>query len=244
MAQTKEEKLRKKRECAMRWRLANPELKKQRDRAGYLKFRKERLAKDKERYAHNPEMRKTRIDRVTEWRTQNKNRFLAYIKKRRMERKAENPELFKTKSRQSYIRNLEKHKARRLSNRERHKAYVREWDRKNPEKRQAMNEAWRAKNPDKVRALRLKRRLKARVGAEPNIRIKQVFPKGKTFVCYYCKKRKSVKRLNIDHITPIAMDGRTRTDNLCQACETCNKTKHAKSLVQWIPPNGQAVLPL
>lgn len=44
--------------------------------------------------------------------------------------------------------------------------------------------------------------------------------------CEYCQAQKSIiVTLEIDHIMPVSLGGKTESDNLCSACRPCNANK-------------------
>ena len=49
--------------------------------------------------------------------------------------------------------------------------------------------------------------------------------------CVYC----AAPAVSIDHVRPLAGFGTETEDNLVPACEACNKSKHAKLLIDWDP---------
>ena len=56
------------------------------------------------------------------------------------------------------------------------------------------------------------------------------------FTCVYCGARGV--RLECDHIVPVAIGGSHDESNLATACFTCNRSKHSKTLEQWVRSNG------
>lgn len=117
---------------------------------------------------------------------------------------------------------------------------------KNREKVLAINRAWASRNKDKIR-LRDLRRKALLASAKVNLEgieqwIRSVRSK-KTFICYYCQHRKSLKLLHIDHIIPLVKGGEHSVLNLCTSCAACNCSKQAKSISAWIRI-GQQVLEL
>lgn len=50
--------------------------------------------------------------------------------------------------------------------------------------------------------------------------------------CAYCGKK---RKLQIDHIIPIAKDGPHTLRNLAPACKACNESKSAKPVEEWYP---------
>jgi hypothetical protein len=45
------------------------------------------------------------------------------------------------------------------------------------------------------------------------------------FTCAYCGSRPGSDHLHVDHLVPITKGGSDNTENLCCACETCNRRK-------------------
>lgn len=59
-------------------------------------------------------------------------------------------------------------------------------------------------------------------------------------LCEYCQSSKKViTTLEIDHIVPVHLDGRTDGDNLCLCCRGCNKYK--KTTTEAIDPDTQTI---
>lgn len=52
------------------------------------------------------------------------------------------------------------------------------------------------------------------------------------FTCTYCGERG--KKLECDHIYPVALGGTHEDSNLTTACFKCNRSKRAKTLSEWI----------
>lgn len=63
--------------------------------------------------------------------------------------------------------------------------------------------------------------------------IKQIKSKP-TAICYWCQERFPTDRIHFDHIIALSKGGPHSIDNLCVACEDCNRTKHAKSVRAFI----------
>lgn len=49
-------------------------------------------------------------------------------------------------------------------------------------------------------------------------------------LCEYCQSQQDLSpdSFEIDHIIPLAWDGETTANNLCQACPTCNNAKRSQ----------------
>lgn len=56
--------------------------------------------------------------------------------------------------------------------------------------------------------------------------------------CFYCGKR---RKLTVEHITPLSAGGHHAAFNIVGACDNCNKSKHTKSVNEFIR-NGQLVI--
>lgn len=52
------------------------------------------------------------------------------------------------------------------------------------------------------------------------------------YTCTYCGARG--QRLECDHIHPLSKGGSNDVENLTTACFTCNRSKHAKMLGEWL----------
>lgn len=50
------------------------------------------------------------------------------------------------------------------------------------------------------------------------------------YICQYCQKRMSEKRLTIDHVIPLSKGGRHEWTNVVTACSACNNKKGDKTL--------------
>jgi len=70
----------------------------------------------------------------------------------------------------------------------------------------------------------------------------QVFERA-DYRCEYCQVSKLViLSLEIDHILPISLNGKTTLDNLCASCDKCNKYK--KKITEAIDPQTNTLQPL
>ena len=58
-------------------------------------------------------------------------------------------------------------------------------------------------------------------------RLKMTMPQA----CYYCG---SVDRLTADHLIPRIKGGADEADNLIWACRSCNSSKHARDMLEWM----------
>lgn len=53
------------------------------------------------------------------------------------------------------------------------------------------------------------------------------------FTCTYCGERGG--KLECDHVHPLSKGGSNEMDNLTTACFRCNRSKHTKTLAEWMP---------
>jgi hypothetical protein len=70
--------------------------------------------------------------------------------------------------------------------------------------------------------------------------IREAVYKRANYRCEYCRVfRQIIVSLEIDHIIPVSLGGKTELDNLCAACDKCNKYK--KNAVEAIDPHTQTI---
>lgn len=93
---------------------------------------------------------------------------------------------------------------------------------------------YRERNPDKVIAANHKRRARLLDGSSPGVSAVEWQEILDTFghTCAYCL-RDDVK-LTREHVEPISRGGRDEYANVVPACFTCNASKGAKTLLQFI----------
>lgn len=135
--------------------------------------------------------------------------------------------------------------------------------RENPERAKERVRQWRIDNPERHRALGRVYYWRHREAELEKMRARQQTPVGKrqrrenerrrrerlagagdggllatTYVlmladdpCSYCGLRGSI---TTDHIVPISRDGDGAWDNLTAACGSCNRRKHAQSLLEFL----------
>jgi len=107
--------------------------------------------------------------------------------------------------------------------------------------RAAYNQRWRAANPDyrkhyndthkeeRAASNNRRRALKAAATIE-DFDIMEVWER-EGYTCAYCG---STENLTIDHIVALADGGSHSLDNLTVACQSCNSSKGAKPLIEWL----------
>jgi len=144
----------------------------------------------------------------------------------------------------------DKDAAQRLRYRDSHKdelvARGRRWQHANPEKVAAKSRRWRIANPARALEIELRwreahpeqvaakgRRRRAR---KSDATIEQFDEQGVWDYwgpqCAYCGTTED--ELTLDHIVPLSQGGPHSFDNLCVACRSCNSSKGAKKLIEWM----------
>lgn len=118
----------------------------------------------------------------------------------------------------------------REANREKHRAYSREYGRQHPDETRQRRREWiakpknRQKQRERLRIEKRKRRLDRNSDAFIYSEIVRRDP------CAYCGERGGV----VDHIVSLSTGGANRWDNLTGACLRCNSSKRSKDLVGFL----------
>jgi 5-methylcytosine-specific restriction endonuclease McrA len=127
-------------------------------------------------------------------------------------------------------------RAWRAANRERHRAYSREWALKHPAAMRVRLQAWYKSNPHRVRALRLVRRGALYRAGRPqreHVALLEAHPE-----CVYCEARfdraSSTRCRTVDHVLPLVRGGTNASDNLVPACKACNSSKNKRTVEEWV----------
>lgn len=161
--------------------------------------------------------------------------------------RAENLERAKAGDRAYYLSHREevgaRAKAHYADNRESRKASIADWQRRNPEKVLAYGRAHHAKDPEYQRA-RSRRYYEANkhrwldYSAQRRVREGSASPEVQSRIaelrtqsCAYCD---STQQIEIDHIVPLARGGTHTPENLAPACRSCNRSKGAFLLEEWM----------
>lgn len=59
------------------------------------------------------------------------------------------------------------------------------------------------------------------------------------FRCAYCGR---VRRLVVEHMTPVSRGGRTDLDNIAPACNGCNRSKGSRTVEEFCKRRGREIL--
>lgn len=136
-------------------------------------------------------------------------------------------------------RNLERELARNRSKGKKYRVG-------NEEKQREYMLAWRKENSARIAELsnrRKARKLATQVDPAGIARwMKEI--RSKPFVrCHWCGTKIHGKAIRFDHIIALARGGEHTISNLCATCITCNSSKSARAIADWIC-QGQTFLPL
>ena len=104
----------------------------------------------------------------------------------------------------------------------------REWRRNNIERAREFSRNWMSRN----KAWMIARNASNRSNREPMSPdiVNHVF-KRDDYTCQYCGSKKDI---TIDHVHPIVRSGTHESQNLCVACRTCNCSKGAKTVEEFL----------
>jgi 5-methylcytosine-specific restriction endonuclease McrA len=97
-----------------------------------------------------------------------------------------------------------------------------------------ISKVWKAKNVEKIRAARQRRRARLKDGASPGVPAEVFLKKCEESEgrCWYCLAK--CNELQREHVVPIARGGRDEPGNVVPACPSCNMSKNARLLSEWI----------
>ena len=122
--------------------------------------------------------------------------------------------------------------------RKKHPSYMKQWHAENPDKRQSTQyfkeyyrenkvmciakcKAYHKKHPECKRATECRRR--AAVGRWTGDDLLKILL-SQNYRCYWCCKELAMK-YEVDHIIPLSKDGTNWPENVCVACQRCNRDK-------------------
>jgi len=98
---------------------------------------------------------------------------------------------------------------------------------------------WRLVNRDKTRFYsrikHAKRRMAMATGDQITPEQWDKIKHRQNFKCIYCKKK---RKLTMDHVIPLSLNGSNSASNIVAACKSCNCKKHATSPELYAKRNG------
>lgn len=127
-------------------------------------------------------------------------------------------------------------KRHKENNPEKYLEYSRQKYKRNPDKQLAATKAWALKNPLKAKEIRdhsnLMRRARLHEATGTHTKEERAYLLNSYLGrCAYCF---SAPATDFDHVVPLARGGTNDIENLVPACEFCNASKGAKSLLQFM----------
>ena len=197
---------------------------------------------------HNPQQghaSMTNFDRAEKKRAYNRDRYAANsdrIKAQVAEYKAKNPEKVRLSNKAASEKNKDRIKAYqaeyREARREKAKEYARAYRAGNPDKYKAAIAAWYAAHPGAMKVKRNNRRARTN-GMALSIGIVSKLMTLQRGLCAECKCNLEKSGHHIDHIIPLAKDGRNTDCNVQLLCPPCNLRKSSKDPIAWAQENGR-----
>jgi 5-methylcytosine-specific restriction endonuclease McrA len=154
-------------------------------------------------------------EKLRRWRAANRDKYL------------EQRRLYYRKHRERLLADARK---QREANPEKHREATRRWYAKNRERAVQASVDWARRNPKGKRERdrrRYCRRRNAVVGPGTDERARELLK----LPCAYCGVTENIE---IDHIVPLSRGGNHVVENLTSACKSCNSSKGAKLLSEWI----------
>lgn len=168
--------------------------------------------------------------------------------------RAANPEKVAAQAKRWREEHLEQYREthRRISRRDKWKAYAREWRKtkrdtvreyerryrlQNPEKYLEKGRSYRARNPEYFRAAYAKRRTQMQ-GTEYPHTFQDISAQltRQNHMCYWCSQ--PLTAYEVDHVIPVSRGGSNSADNIVLSCSNCNRTKSNKlPYTEWTPPS-------
>jgi 5-methylcytosine-specific restriction endonuclease McrA len=117
-------------------------------------------------------------------------------------------------------------------------AYHRQYDAEHRKEARERSRQWAKANPDKAREKDRRRRARkngATIALVDEAAIYELYDNR----CVYCG---TTEDLTLDHVIPLAGSGAHSEDNLVVACRSCNASKNARPLEEWLEtqPHSQA----
>lgn len=157
-----------------------------------------------------------------------------YMRKRYLSKKAhilKTQKAWRKKNPDYYRQYYAKHRKELLD-------YQQKWKAENPESRKAAVNRYTKTFKFKVQQHRRRSKTEVPNDIKP---IRDLLRGAKSFICYYCQKRKPRSECQLDHMVPISRGGSHIAANIALSCRTCNLKKYTKLPNEFITV-GQLVL--
>jgi len=147
-----------------------------------------------------------------------------------------NPELNAQRAREWTASHLEQERERwrtyDAAHREERRLAIAKSRAENPEYHRELRRAWREANIEACRARCRAYWNRRRAGADPSAEVDAFAELLLLQACAYCG---ATGDMSIDHVVPLSRGGKHEIENLLPACRSCNSSKGAKLLEEWLP---------
>lgn len=147
-----------------------------------------------------------------------------------------NPELNLERARQWSADHIEQERERwaryDAEHREERRLAIAKSRAENPEHHRELQRAWREANIEVCRARCRAYWHRRRSSADPSAEVDAYAELLLLQACAYCG---ATGDMSLDHVVPVSRGGRHEIDNLLPACRSCNSSKGAKLLEEWLP---------
>lgn len=164
-------------------------------------------------------------------------RVRKYTPEQREKRRQDAAKRYKTLDASKKERRSHTSKIWRTKHAERHKKNFASWAVRNKPKRNQDHRAWMAAHPEVRRYFHAKRRAAvndAEVGESKLIaEWEKKWRTAKRVRCFWCLEFFPGKKMQLDHIIPLARDGKHAMSNVCTSCQSCNNRKKDKPVEEW-----------
>jgi 5-methylcytosine-specific restriction endonuclease McrA len=175
---------------------------------------------------------------TAKWRSENPEKAKASQKKSDAKRYAANPEKRKAQSAKRYVTNPEKVKAQvaqwQADNPDKVKANAAKGRAVHPEREKARLAQWAIDHPGRNRARSQRRRVRIRNGITEKFTDLEIFERDE-WICQLCLEpidpllKSGPRRVELDHIRPIAKGGSHTRANVQATHQWCNRSKGSKA---------------
>ncbi len=177
---------------------------------------------------------------IKKWRMANSEKYLAYHRKSAKKSYAKNKETLDARCREYYYKNKDKWKIYNKRRKEKNPELVREQVRQfsrlhykaNKQKYKDKQKKRYADYPEVMRTYTSNYRARKRKngGSFTPYDLLNLYSKQKG-LCYWCHT--NLKKYEVDHVLPVSNGGTNDIYNLVLACVTCNRSKGAKSVMEF-----------
>lgn len=160
--------------------------------------------------------------------------------------RADNPERMRTLRADWDAANAERKRSATRAWFARHPAYKRDWRARHPDVERTYRDKGRAAkaitsaayakaHPDRRAAIEQQRRARKRgLGAGVSSSAWRAVREAYGWRCAYCARLPPAQSLQMEHVDPLSKGGTHDVTNVVPACQQCNSSKQAKTLLVWL----------